>query len=376
MKQKKSIALVCTSLNQLGGKNNHLKNIYLGLKDEYHVYIVVTSSVECELRSFMESQGVASGDLIMLPRWHKWFCFPIIFSLAQFFKQAQIDIVHTFQIQSDVFGALAAKMAGIKNLYSYYESKIIPDNISPIKKIFYHSINVLVKNNFKKTVVVSHGLSIEIERMQFRPKGTVVVIHLGFEIPVEYRSKNYGFDRLKNQAPCIGTIARLSFEKALERFVNVMPLILKHVPAATFVIMGSGPEGDALKARVCDLGLLDKVAFLPWGENVFLALEQMDIFVMPSIREGCPTALLEACALARPVVASNIEGIRDIVDHKVNGLLVDTKNTYAFADAIVYYIKKPQQAIKMGRKAYKKVATSFSIEKEMSLLKGIYGNKK
>ena len=370
--RKERIALVCTSLNELGGKNNHLKNLYHGLKDEYQVRIVVTSKVEKALRMFMESNGVSPSDLIFFPRWQKWFLLPLIFSLSRAFKREEIDIVHTFQIQSDVFGAVAARIARVKNIYSYYESKFIPENISPFKKILYKAVNKLVKNIFKKTVVVSHGLAREIEQSRFRPHGTVEVIHLGFDVPLSYRGKKYDFENLKKGTPCVGTIARLSFEKALDRFVRAMPFVIKAVPGASFMIMGSGPEEEALKQQVQSIFLDGKVTFLPWGEDIYSTLENIDIFVMPSIREGCPTALLEACALSRPVVASKIEGISDIVEDRIQGLLVDTADVDSFSHAVISLCQNPIKAIGIGRRASQRVVSEFSKEKEMEKNKALY----
>jgi glycosyltransferase involved in cell wall biosynthesis len=97
---------------------------------------------------------------------------------------------------------------------------------------------------------------------------------------------------------------------------------------------------------------------------------------MPSLREGCPNALLEALAFSRPVVASKIAGISDIIKDGEDGLLVDTSDPNKFADKIIYLCKNPTQAILMGERGRIKVRVEFTFEKEAQefslLYHGIY----
>lgn len=369
---KQRLALVCTSLNQLGGKNNHLKNIYHGLKDEYEVFIILSSHVEKELHDFMIAHGVDDRHLIYLDWRKKWFLLPFVSELARVYRDLRIDVVHTFQMQSDVFGGIAARWAGIEQLYSYYESKVITENDSWPKRVLYRTVNGLIKNWFVSTVVVSNGLKQEVEEAGFRTLGKVAVVHLGINVPPEVAAKTFPFERLFAGSPVIGTISRFSFEKALERIVEAAPAVLRRTPGARFLLIGKGPDEEKLRERVRSLGLESKFAFRPWAADVFTALEDIDIFVMTSLREGCPTALLEAMAVKRPIVASDIEGIRDLVTNGSNGLLVDTSDPAELAGAVNTLCSDPAGTVKMGQKGFDTVLNSFTIKAEWEALKRLY----
>lgn len=369
------IALVCTSLNQLGGKNNHLKNIYRHLDSaKFKVLIISSSAVEKELKEFMLAEGVKSGDLILLSQAKKRLILPFIWELRNIYLLKKIDIVHTFQIQSDILAGLAARLAGVKHIFSHFESKIIEDNIGPLKKIAYKIGNAFMKKRFKQTVAVSEGLKNELISGNFRPPERVSVIPLGFRCPQEYENYKFSFENLLRERPLIGSISRFSREKGLERFIQAIPLVLKAAPQARFALMGKGEEEAELMSLRKKLKLEEALIFWEWSRNIYPQLEKIDIFVMPSLREGCPTALLEALALSRPVIASDIEGIREIVEDNRHGLLVDTANTGLFADKIIAMIKDPQGAIRLGQNGRARVFAQFTFEAEMKQFEELYLN--
>ncbi|NQV00194.1 MAG: glycosyltransferase family 4 protein [Parcubacteria group bacterium] len=373
MAKKIRVALVCTSVNQFGGKIIHMKNLYKYLNsDDLQLFIFCCSAKSQEMKNFMLNEGVKEDDFILLTRFSKWLVIPFILQLRSLLIEKKIDIVHTFQIQSDVYGALAARLAGIKYIFSLFESKVIPDNISVMKKVFYKLVNKVIKGWFIKTVAVSRGLKNELITSGIRASDRIALIPLGFDIPDRYRDYPWSFDTLYKGRPVIGLISRLSKEKGIESFVATMPLILQKVPGASFIIVGKGPEEEKLKQQVKKLNLESKVIFKRWVDSIFTTLESIDIFVMPSIREGCPTSLLEASALSRPVVAARIEGVIDIIDDEVNGLLVDTTDTQAFAAKIISLCLDPQKAILLGANAYNKVVTKFTREGEILSMRQMY----
>ncbi len=372
MKMRKRVAIVC-NFNQLGGKNQRLRDLYRYLNgDDLKIFIFYCSKVAGEVRDFMIREGVKEEDLIFLSRFKKWMIIPFILELKRKFLDKQIDIVHTLEIQTDILGLLAARLAGIKYVFSLFESKIIPDNISFIKQLFYRIGNKMVRNKFLKTIVVSEELKKELISANLRPADKIMVLPLGINIPYRYRNYKFNPSRLREKRPFIGAISRFSKEKGLERFIKAMPLILEKLPDAQFIIVGKGPEEKNMKRKADELGLNSKITFKGWTEDVFYALESIDIFVMPSVREGCPHSLLEALALCRPVVASKIEGISAIVESGKDGLLVDTSDSKQFADAVLFLGSNPDEAAEMGKRGSKKVADYFSIKKEMDYMKRLY----
>ena len=369
------VALVCTSVNALGGKSTHLMNMYKYLNDgDFKIILICCSSIENDLREFMFFNGVRKEDLILLSRNKKLFIFPFIFDLIKHFRSERIDIVHLFQIQSDALGGIAARLAGIKNIVSQHESKIIEENISVFKRLLYLVTNFFIKQWFKKTIVVSNGLKRELAEKYSRDPGKIQVIPLGVDIPDIYKYRHFSFNNLKNNRPVIGMVSGFQVVKGIDRFISIIPIIAERLPEARFLIIGQGSEEDNLKDMVEKSGIKDKVRFgqIPWTERVFCGLETIDIIVMPSIREGCPISLLEALAVARPVVASKIEGIMDIIDDEKEGLLVDAANPRQFAEKVLALCHNPDRAIRLGESGRKKVLTEFTITYEMGQYKDLY----
>jgi glycosyltransferase involved in cell wall biosynthesis len=137
-------------------------------------------------------------------------------------------------------------------------------------------------------------------------------------------------------------------------------------------MIGKGSEEDSLKTLIRELGLGEYFSFQPWTENVFKELEHMDIFVMPSTREGCPNILLEAMAVARPIVASDIPGINEIINDGQDGFLVDTGDPHKFAEKIISLCRNVENTILVGKNAYASVEAKFTIEKETEAFKSLY----
>jgi len=375
MANKIRIALVHTSINGLGGSNTHLMNLYRNLgKENFKVFAFCCSNTEGELREFLVEGGAQEDSFIFISRWKKWAGIPLVLELRRFLLDKEIDIVHTAQIQSDIFGALAARLAGVKHVFSLFESTAIPDNVCAIKRMFYRLVGQFIKKWITKTVTVSKELQEELISERFRPAEGIEVIHLGFEIPEKYKNLEPLFTKLKERNPLIGSMTRLSKEKGIDRFIAAMPFILQKEPQAKFIITSKGPEEGELKKQVEQLGLTSKVTFAGWVKDVFSTMESIDIFVMPSLREGCPITLFEALALSRPIVASKIKSISEIIDDGEDGLLVDTANPEAFAEKVISLCRNPEKAISLGKKGYIKVTTKFSVDDEIAKLKQLYLN--
>lgn len=369
------VAIVCTSLNQIGGKNVHFKNMYKNLNNEkIAMTIILSSSMEKEHRAYLLQEGVNEKDIIFLPRFKKWLVAPFIIDLVKIFKSRKINIIHTFQIQSDILGSIAAYIAGVDCVISQQESKAIEETLPALKRLFYLLCNACIINSFKKTVAVSESLKRELIAEKFRPKDKIEIIPLGVTIPEEYRDREFSFEGLIKKSPLIGTIARLNKEKGIDRFINAVPFILKKVPQARFIIVGRGDEKENLEKQVKKLNLSGKVEFreIPWCDSIYKVLTTIDIFVMPSLREGCPTGLLEALASSRPVVASQVEGINDLIDDGKNGLMVDTLDPCLFAEKIIFLCEHCDTAVAMGKEGRKKILNDFTLEREMERFRKLY----
>jgi glycosyltransferase involved in cell wall biosynthesis len=158
------------------------------------------------------------------------------------------------------------------------------------------------------------------------------------------------------------SVGRLVYQKAHEVLVAAMPAVLKKFPNAKAGICGDGVLRPDLEAQIQSLGLSDSVKLLGKWDNVAKFLASADVFVLPSRWEGLPIALLEAMSAGLPVVATNVEGVDEVILEGENGLLVPVENTDALADAILQLLADPQRLRRMGAAAKARVLELYTAD--------------
>ncbi len=362
------VAVICSTLKQLGGPAVHIRNLYGQLQGRGICFkLIFCSPNENALSNFMLAGGVSGEDLIFIPYWMKIFFFPFIIELMYILHRDSFDIVHAFETQTQVHAGLAARWTGVNKFICHCEAQFLPSTIAWPKRCLFTVLNYFLKGYFERSITISYGLAKELADKGLRPKDKIEVVHLG--IPV---SESFPVRREFGQLFVIGSLSRLSVEKGLDRFINAAEFVIREVPAARFVICGDGKENAELKRLTRAKGLEGRFDFKPWTNDTFGILQSYDIYVMPSLREGLGISLLEAMAQGLPCVASDIEGIRDVIENGVDGFLVDTADGKAFARAIIDLCQHPDKALQIGEKAFEKVKSYFSVEREAARLREIY----
>ncbi len=175
--------------------------------------------------------------------------------------------------------------------------------------------------------------------------------------------------RLESRELLIGTIGRLDLQKGHAVLIEAMARLRERVPLRC-VIIGEGPQGPGLRDRVGRLALENRVWLLGEREDASSWLSGLDLFVLPSLWEGLPNALLEAMALGLPVVASGVDGVREVVQDDQNGILVPPGEPEALARAIAALAQDPAARGRLGQAARATISQRFSL---LSMLAGYEG---
>jgi glycosyltransferase involved in cell wall biosynthesis len=159
-------------------------------------------------------------------------------------------------------------------------------------------------------------------------------------------------------------------EKGVQVLLHAMPLVLKAIPNARLLIAGEGSYRSTLEQLATSLGVQDKVSFLGWlsSEELRTMYRETSLFSMPSLwDEGMGMVFVEAGLMGRPVVASDRGGIRDIIHHGDNGLLVTPGDPVALAEAITTILKDRVLACRMGA-AGSRIAREYLAGREKSVI--------
>jgi len=167
-------------------------------------------------------------------------------------------------------------------------------------------------------------------------------------------------------------VARLEPEKGHRNLVAAMPAILRSAPDAWLAVVGEGSQADALRAQEATLDVASRVVFTGRRDDVVALTADLTIAVMPSLREAQGISILEAMALRRPVVATTVGGIPEVVTDGVDGLLVPPADPAALAKAVGRLIRDPELRARVGEAGYRTVADRFSIDAQVRRIEAVY----
>jgi len=170
---------------------------------------------------------------------------------------------------------------------------------------------------------------------------------------------------------CLGRLDRIKgFDIALTAFVS----IVSHFPKARLVIAGDGPERGELEQHTARLGLQASVDFVGWvrPDEVPALMNTATVVVIPSRNEGLPNVAKEAALMARPLVATDVGGIPELVVHEETGLLIGKEDTFALAKAIIRLLEQPEVAAEMGGAARLRAQQLFSLDRYIDAYAALY----
>ncbi len=147
---------------------------------------------------------------------------------------------------------------------------------------------------------------------------------------------------------------------------------MEKFPTTVFQIIGDGELRQSLEQRSRTLGIENNVQFLGTRPDVPELLAHMDVFVLPSLWEGMPIVILEAMAARKPIVASDVDGVSEIVVNKRDGILVPPRNPKELAQAISLILTDRGLAECLGQRGFDKVVSQFDIETTVSRTQELY----
>jgi glycosyltransferase involved in cell wall biosynthesis len=181
--------------------------------------------------------------------------------------------------------------------------------------------------------------------------------------------EDYG---LEPGAQIVGVVGRLEPEKGHPTLIDAWPRVLESVPDAYLLIVGEGSRREALEHQVAELGIGSRVIFTGRRDDVPAVTAALDVAVLPSYREAQGLTILEAMALSRPVVASNVGGIPEMVEDGRTGLLVPPHDPQALATAIIRLLVDHPLADMLARAGHDLVHERFCLEKMVRSIEDLY----
>lgn len=271
-------------------------------------------------------------------------------------KEVQPDVVFTFQLKPNSFGAPAAKKAGVKNIYSMVEGAGDAFINKGMKwKLIKFVVKFLYRKAFKnsqKVFFLNNDDKIEFEQLKLvKPEQSVVVHGIGVDL------EKFAFKKVNTNSNKFIMIARMLKTKGIFEYCKCAELVKKTHPEAEFMYLGG--EGSVkiedIKAYI-DNGTVN---YLGTTKDVRPFIEESLILMLPSYREGIPMTIMEAEAMGRGIIASNRVGCKDTVEEAVNGYLVEQQDVEEMAKRCVQILENKNLAVELGKNARKFAETNF-----------------
>ena len=302
----------------------------------------------------------------------------IPYRLARIVREHAVTILHSHGGgRADFFVHLTSKLVNIPVKITTVANLVERwFDVNPIQLYVYKKIQSKTEKTFDHFICVSDYLADHLIRQHGLDRTKINTIYNGVDL--DYFEGTPDYPKIKNEflqrgeRILIGAVGRLVAEKGLEYLLTAIPKVLKRFSEARLLLVGDGPLRKDLERIVIDLDLTGKVTFVGFRSDIKEILSSLDILVLPSLLEGFPMIILEAMAMAKPIVASDIPGIREqIIDGK-NGILVPIKDSNTLAAAIINILADRKTAENVGLAARKTVYEKFSIERMVAETESLY----
>lgn len=177
---------------------------------------------------------------------------------------------------------------------------------------------------------------------------------------------------LPHGAPVVGNVAALVPHKGQRHLVEAAHLVVQEIPDARFVILGEGELREHLERQVKEYRLEKHVLLPGFRTDVLGCMKSFDVFAMSSVTEGLGTSLLDAMAASRPIVATRVGGIPEIVEDDVNGVLVPPRDHHRMAAEIVRLLRDAALRRRMGDAGFARVRERFTVERMVEQTAAVY----
>jgi len=227
-------------------------------------------------------------------------------------------------------------------------------------------LDYLVKRNYEKIIACSEAVRNELLNLNY-PSNKVQVIFNGVNFSkFNIKKEDSGSEFI------IGAIGRLSNYKGINYFIEAIPRVIRYFPDCIFWVIGDGEERKNLIELSEKLNIRQKVEFIPGVVNIGAYLSKLKILVVPSITEPLGIVAIEGLANKLPVIASNVDGLKEIIQDNKTGFLVSPKSPSAIAERIVHIINNYDRAKDIANCGYEEAKKRFEINIVANKLAELY----
>lgn len=295
--------------------------------------------------------------------------FSVIRRVRDALREIKPDIAHTHLLHADLYGVIAAKLAGVRRVIISRHNDDQFRYLLPLRLVnralwWLASAGIAISESVRQFCVTVEGVK----------PAKMHTVHYGLKVPsVDRRAARAALSAELNLPPdalILGVVCRLIPQKGIVYALRAFAQI--DAPNAVLVIAGEGNLRATLEAEARSLGIAKRAYFLGWRDDTARLMAAFDLFLAPSLWEGFGLVLLEAMAQQTPIIATNVSAIPEIVTHGETGLLVPPRDPAALAHAITGLLRDTALRRHMGLVGQDRLETAFSVERMTELTLAIY----
>lgn len=369
---KRNVLQLIGSFHEGGSERQALQLARLLKKEgRYRVHLACLDS-RGVLREEADVTGFGEIPEFPLTSFYNWGAFTQLRRFARFLREREIDIIHTHDFYTNVFGMPAAALARVPaRIASRRETTGWRTGLQKfVERRAYGLAHTVIANaeavrdqlviegvRREKTVTIHNGLDIERVGCRLSRRDEALA---SFDLPP-------GEQRL------VTIVANLRHRvKNHAMFLRAARRVSQSMPLTRFVIAGEGELMAPLRAMACELGLKDAVFFIGRCERIGELLSLSDVCALCSTAEGFSNSILEYMAAARPVVATDVGGAREAIVHDETGYLVRSDDDASMAERIVGLLRDPRLAREMGKRGRRIIEDRFSSRAQLERTEALY----
>ena len=353
---KKRILHVITTLS-VGGAEIHLRELLSGLsREKYDLELAFFKEEAQEARSMVDDfrrLGLPVHDL----RGGGRFSPGALLRLTRLIRNNRYDLVHSHLFRADLYASLAL---------SCFPSTILVNSVHNPEDFYTKPLVAFLARlaalRQQQTIVISRAVADHLATYLKTPRAKLSLVYYGLKprsrTGINFRQK-YG---IPADVPLIGTVGRLSKQKGHFVLIKAMALVCRELPRARLLIIGHDDQGlkDGLLARIREAGLEENIILGGFRDEIPDIMACFGVFCLPSLWEGFGMVLIEAMAESKPIVASRVGSIPEVVEDGRTGLLIPPGDENQLAAALLRLLRDKDLAAAMGRAGKERLEKHFT----------------
>ena len=363
---------IVTRLN-IGGVAHHVTNLMRGLdQTKYKQQLVCgfEGAGESSMRGHIQAQGVTPiliSQLAGNPRLNISDALAFAHILRLLRRQRPL-IVHTHTSKAGLLGRVAARLTGVPIIVHTFHGLVLKSHYGSLKTSGVRVVERWLARFSDRLIAVSDEDKKDLLAYRIAPTHKIEVIPLGLELDqfIDCRTRRgvlhfeLGLDPASR---LIGIVGRIAPIKNHRLFFDAMARVLAQHASAHVVVAGDGDLRPQMERYVREMGIADRVSFLGWRHDLPQVYTDLDVVVISSNNEGTPVSAIEAMAAGRPVVATRVGGLPDVISDGDTGYLVAPGDVEQLASAVERVLGDGETTDRLKRNARESVKHKFAVER-------------